>query len=97
MVFARCVLAVGLILAALSGSTARAQEAEEFAAGEAEMEFTAVFPEEFSPPVESVVLVAEPRYRRANPGSDPGPQPDPQPDLNPDTYPDRQACPRSGW
>jgi hypothetical protein len=50
MSFVRCVLAVGLIVAALSGSTARAQEAEEFAAAEAEMEYVEVAPQEFSRP-----------------------------------------------
>jgi plastocyanin len=38
MLFTRTILAVGLILAALSGTTARAQEATDVAAGEFEME-----------------------------------------------------------
>ena len=60
MVFARCVLAVGLILAALSGSTARAQEADEFAAAEVQMEYVEAAPEEFSAPVEAPAPVGSP-------------------------------------
>jgi plastocyanin len=68
MSFARSVLAVGLILAALS-STARAQEADEFAAAEVETEYVeyveyvepqAAAPIEAPAPVEVVAPIVQP-------------------------------------
>jgi plastocyanin len=96
MVFARCILAVGLILAALSASTARAQEAEEFAAAETEMEYVEVAPQEFSLPVESEVpvsevvaeVVAEPTLVPT-----PVPSPTPNPTATPTATPTAKPAP----
>jgi plastocyanin len=89
MVFARCVLAVGLILAALSGSTARAQEADEFAAAEVGVESA---PEEFSAPVESEVpladVVAEPTLAPTQ-----VPSPTPNPTATPTATPTAKPAP----
>lgn len=87
MSFVRSVLAVGLILAALSGSTARAEEAVEFASAEVDAEYVEYVEHveyvEYLEPVEEAPIEAPAPVVLA----EPTPEPTPLPTLAPTPAP----------